>query len=73
MDTGEIVRSYKQAKDPERQIKILSDLTLKPIPEIKEILIKKGAYKEMVKWTKEKDAELLQLSNNKVSILTIAE
>ena len=41
MDTGEIVRSYKQAKDPERQIKILSDLTLKPIPEIKEILIKK--------------------------------
>ena len=73
MTHGEIIRSYQSSKDPDRQIKILSDLTLRTIPEIKEILINKGVYKEMVKWTKEKDAELLQLRSEKVPLLTIAE
>lgn len=73
MDIGEIARSYRQAKDPDRQIKILSELTLKPIEEIEQILKNEGVYKEMVTWTKEKDAELTQLRNEKVTFRTIAE
>lgn len=73
MDIGEIARSYRQAKDLERQVKILNELTLKPVEEIIQILRNEGVYKEMVTWTNEKDAELTQLCSEKVPFLTIAE
>ena len=74
MDIGEIARSYRQAKGPDRQIEILSDLTLKTIPEIKEILINKGVYKDMaITWTTEKEKQLRQMKKDGLPTTKIAE
>lgn len=42
MTDEEIYTSYRDAKQKGEQVKILSELTLKPVDEIIEILIKKG-------------------------------
>lgn len=70
MDVNEIVNSYENAISKRQQVTILSELTLRPIPEIKNILLKAGVYEEVSnKWTLKEEKQLLQMKaggyNNK--------
>lgn len=68
MSDNEIVRSYLEAKDRDRQIGILCDLTQRKEEDIVEILKRGGALGKIYnlagigkKWTPERDAELIEL------------
>lgn len=74
MGIDEIVRSYKNAENPERQIKILSELTLRSMPEIRKILIDKGVYKDLtLSWNDEKDTKLVKMREEGKPYKEIAE
>lgn len=68
MSDNEIVRSYNEAKNKDKQIGILCDLTQRSEDEIINILKAGGAtpspdvhYVKGARWTPEKDAKLLEL------------
>lgn len=57
MTEEEIYKSYKSAKYPKEQIKILSELTLKSKEEIQEIILRQQTLRAKKKHESEKKAE----------------
>lgn len=79
MTDNEIVRSYLEAKDKDKQIGILCDLTARKEEEITAILRKGGALGPISnngaarkEWTPEQDAELLELKKQGLTWSEIA-
>ena len=58
MSDGEIVRSYKHAKKPHKQIKILADLNATSEDEIIKIIGEVEMAKKNINWTPELDAQV---------------
>lgn len=87
MTDAEIVRSYNEAANKTKQIRILSELTLKPVNEIADILKangiqppekyekKESAKREYAKypWTNEREARMLALREQGLTWEQIAE
>lgn len=83
MSDAEIVRSYKQAKDKNKQVEILADLNVCKKNDILDVLIKNDAItglkkskrkrKDPIEWTQEMTAELHRLHDEGLSTNQIAE
>lgn len=77
MTDNEIVRSYLEAKDKDKQIGILCDLTARKEEEITAILQKGGALGPIPQirygWTPEREKELVELKNRGLTWEQVAQ
>ena len=69
----EIVASYRSALDKKSQLKILADLNVCKVQDIRELLIAHGETLPEVKWTVQEEAQLRQLAAEVKSATEIAE
>jgi len=73
MPDDEIVVMYRQAKNKKAQIKILAQLNDCHAAEIEALLIEKGEFQPMKKWTQVEDDQIMEWKRNGMKNLAIAE
>jgi len=72
-----IINSYNTAKDPYKQVKILSELNACSVQAIKKVLKEAGVYNKKItktysNWSKEETKKLMDLYNTGIKISEVA-